>query len=323
MLLAGDLGGTKTLLGLFDEDSRRPSPVDVRGFTTLKAECLGALVREFLETSPLGPVDVRAACVGVAGPVVAGRAELTNVPWSVSETELAESIGGAPARLVNDLVALGHGVGVLADDEVRVLQSGRPDAEGNGVLLAPGTGLGQALLVRRGGRFEPLPSEGGHTDFAARTEREIEFVRELIARFGRADVERVCSGPGLANLASFTHAGTCSLLAPDSDEADVPAHVSAMALAGRCEACSEALDMFVSALGAVAGNLALHGLATGGVFVGGGIPPRILPALEAGGFTAAFVNKPPMTALLERMRVTVILNPEAGLLGAAVCAGRL
>lgn len=323
MLLAGDLGGTKTLLGLFDEDSARPRPADVRGFTTLKADCLGSLVRAFLETSPLGPVDVRAACVGVAGPVVAGRAELTNVPWSVSETELAESIGGAPTRLVNDLVALGHGVGVLGDDEVRVLQGGQPDSEGNGVLLAPGTGLGQALLVRRDGRFEPLPSEGGHTDFAARTEREIEFVRELIARFGRADVERVCSGPGLANLASFTHAGACSLLPPDSDEADVPAHVSAMALAARCQACREALDMFVSALGAVAGNFALHGLATGGVFVGGGIPPRILPALEAGGFTAAFVNKPPMTALLERMRVTVILNPEAGLLGAAVCAGRL
>lgn len=322
MLLAGDLGGTKTLVGLFEEHPSRPRPLDVRTFATLDAPSLRALVRTFLDTSPLGAVDVRAACVGVAGPVVAGRAELTNVPWSVSEAELADAIGGAPSRLVNDLVALGHGVDVLHDEEMRVLQAGKADPHGNGVLLAPGTGLGQALLVRRGGRFEPMPSEGGHTDFAARTDREIAFVRWLIARAGRADVESVCSGPGLANLAHFTHGGLCPLLPADTPESDVPPHVSATALAGGCGACREAFHLFVSALGAVAGNLALHGLATGGVFIGGGIPPRILPGLEDGRFVEAFVSKAPMTALLGRMPIAVILNPKAGLLGAAVCASR-
>jgi glucokinase len=190
-------------------------------------------------------------------------------------------------------------------------------------VIAAGTGLGQAYLHRVNGRLRPVPSEGGHADFAARTDRELELVRMLRDRYGRAEVEQVLSGPGMVNLWRFTHRGGECAAGVDPDAADAPARFSKGALAGRCQFCVEALRMFVAAYGAEAGNLALRGVASAGLFIGGGIAPKILPAITNGVFIEAFRAKPPMTELLARIPVKIILNPDAGLLGAAVHAQQL
>jgi glucokinase len=214
---------------------------------------------------------------------------------------------------------MAYSIPVLRDDETYVLQRGEALRGGNIALIAAGTGLGEALLHNMNGRFVPSASEGGHADFSARTDREINVLRELRAQFGRVDVERVISGRGLSNLHRVVHRGPCAA-GVDPDDLDSPAAISAAALANTCPGCVETLDVFVDAYGAEAGNLALRSVATGGVFVGGGIAPKILPALEAGGFLAAFRGKMPLDQLLAAIPVKVILNAEAGLLGAAVYA---
>lgn len=319
MLLAADVGGTKTLLGLFESSPRRPVPVCTRTFETARFASFDALLDRFLgDAAPRSPIE--AAAAGVAGPVVGDRARLTNVPWELSAEDLRARCGARRARLVNDLAAMAASVEVLGEDELTFLQRGEPDPGGNAVVIAAGTGLGQAYLHRVDGRLEPAASEGGHADFPARSEREFELVRRLRARFGRAEVEQVLSGPGLVHLFELTHPdGRCPVAGTEPD----PADVTEAALGETCGACVDALEMFVSAYGSEAGNLALRGVATAGVFVGGGIAPRILPALRRGAFLAAFTDKPPMTALLARMPVAVIRDPGAALLGAAVTASRL
>jgi glucokinase len=187
-------------------------------------------------------------------------------------------------------------------------------------LIAAGTGLGEALLHSVDGRFVPSASEGGHADFAARTEREIALLRALTAAFGRVDVERVLSGRGLVNIHGFTHAAARCDAGVDPESPDAPAAISGAALDGTCARCRDALDVFVDVYGAEAGNLALRSVATGGVFIGGGIAPKILPALTDGRFVTAFRDKAPLADMVARMPVKVILNAEAGLLGAAVYA---
>lgn len=319
MLLAADVGGTKTLLGLFERADRRPRPIRILNYPTTAFESFTAILDAFARD--VGhPIRVDAAAAGVAGPVVAGQAHLTNVDWDISENEIAARVGIGRARLVNDLEALANGAEVLADEEVAVLQDGVPRADGNAVVIAAGTGLGQAYLHRMSGRLRPVPSEGGHADFAPRTDREIELLRMLRALYGRAEVEHVLSGPGLLTLHRFTHGGrTCGAVAdltPDTG----PAAISEAAMAARCPACQEALAIFVSVYGAEAGNLALRGMATAGVYVGGGMAPKILPLLRDGRFLDAFRDKGPMAPLVAQMPVKVILNPEAGLVGAAVFA---
>ena len=199
-----------------------------------------------------------------------------------------------------------------------------PAAGGNAALIAPGTGLGEAGLHRVGDRLIPMPSEGGHADFAARTPRELEFAAAFAAERGRVSLEDVVSGPGLVNLHAFTHRGAaCTGDALPDRPGDRPAAVTAGALAGACAACTEALRLFVSALGAAAGNLALRTVATAGVYIAGGIVPNLLPAVQNGAFVDAFVDKPPMRALLEQVPVRVILEPHPALLGAAVAAREL
>jgi glucokinase len=212
---------------------------------------------------------------------------------------------------------MAYSVPVLRDAEMHVLQQGRAVAVGNRALIAAGTGLGEALLHYVDGRFIPSPSEGGHADFAARTERDIVLLRDLIERYGRADVERVVSGPGLVNVHRVTHRGPCAA-SINLEDHDAPMAISA--LDRRCDGCVAALELFVEAYGAEAGNLALRTVATDGVFIGGGIAPKILPALTDGRFMRAFREKAPLETLLEAMPVKVILNTEAGLLGAAVYA---
>jgi glucokinase len=320
MILAGDVGGTKTLIGLFDPHRQRPVRVAMRTFPTTRFPGLPAIIETFYQEHGARP-QVTSAAFGVAGPVIDQNAEMTNVPWRVDARELGSAFGFPRVRLLNDLEAMAHGLPVLNPDELKPMQTGTPRPGGNLALIAAGTGLGEAVLHWVDGRYIPVASEGGHGDFAARTDREIEFLRYLRNRFGRAEIEHVLSGPGLLNLSDFTHLdGRDEALAHGGASPVTPAEVSAAALSGKCRRCVEALNMFVEAYGASAGNLALTAVTTGGVFIGGGVAPRLLPVLENGRFIEVFNDKGPMRPMLEQIPVSVILNPETALLGAAVYA---
>jgi glucokinase len=320
MILAGDIGGTKTLLGLFDERPARPRPVVVHEYTTLEFADLCAMVSRFAGEPDVGPITVESACFGVAGPVIGHEADLTNVPWHIDAMTVGRMFSVHRVALLNDLEALAYSVPVLHGDELHTLQKGEPLRGGNMALIAAGTGLGQALLHFVDGRFIPSPSEAGHADWAARTDRDVALLRDLISRYGRAEVEHVVSGRGLLNVHRVTHRGAACQAIDNLGEHDTPAAITKAALEGRCASCVETLEIFVEAYGAEAGNAALRGVSTGGLFVGGGIAPKILPALTDGRFMNAFLAKGSLRELLVNMPVQVILNPRAGLLGAAVFA---
>jgi glucokinase len=322
LLLAGDIGGTKTLLGLYERADVRPRRVGVRAFGTLDYAELPQMIDEFLRRESLQRERIGAACFGVAGPVIDEAASLTNVPWRVEARRVAGTFGFGQVQLLNDLQAMAYAIPVLTAEELVVLQEGQPAADGNIALIAAGTGLGEALLHNIEGRRVPSASEGGHADFSARTESEIELLRDLTTRYGRADVEHVISGRGLLNIHRVTHKDGCAAKI-DLDDPRAPAQITRAGLERRCSGCVKALDLFVEAYGAEAGNLALRSVATGGVFVGGGIAPKILPAMTTGVFMRAFCAKPPLDAMLREMPVKIILNEEAGLLGAAVFANSI
>ncbi|HEY3885652.1 MAG TPA: glucokinase [Vicinamibacterales bacterium] len=336
MLLAGDVGGTKTLLGLFDRASERPAEIEVGEFVTLDYEGLVPMIAEFLKPRAVSPRTIDAATFGVAGAVTDQVARLTNVPWLVDAAAIAAATGLPRVHLLNDLESMAYAVAVLAPRELAVLQQGIAQPAGNAAVIAAGTGLGEALLHNVDGRFIPGASEGGHADWGARTPREIDLLTTLTHVYGRVDVEHVVSGPGLVNVYQFTHdafgshtfmspaafvpSHTCDGVGRVADPADLPAAISRSALEGRCSRCREALDLFVAAYGAEAGNLALRAVATAGVYVGGGIAPKILPALTSGLFLDAFRSKDPLSDFVATIPVAVILNSESGLLGAAVHA---
>ena len=333
MLLAGDIGGTKTLLGLYDKSgpgstatgnnlAARPQQVAMRAFTTLDYPDLETIIRTFMAGEPVNSATIEAACFGVAGPVVGSSAQLTNVPWRVDANAVAAAFTIRRVGLLNDLESMAYGVPALLPSEVQVLQEGDAMAGGNVGVIAAGTGLGEAFLHNVSGRLIPCASEGGHADFAARTERDIVLLRDLIRRLGRAEVEHVVSGHGLLNIHRVTHTGACPAV-PDASDPNAAAAISIAALERRCSGCVEALEIFVDAYGAEAGNLALRTVSTGGVFIGGGIGPKILPALTDGRFMRAFLDKAPFEAMLRKIPVKVILNPEVGLLGSAVYAASL
>ena len=335
MLLASDIGGTKTLLGLFAPDPDRPSAIEVGEFVTLDYDGLVPMVREFLGAWKVDPRSITGACIGVAGAVTDQVARLTNVPWLVDGDAVGSALGLKRAEVINDLEALAYAIPVLEASELAVLQQGVAVPGGNAAVIAAGTGMGIAMLHNVDGRFVPFASEGGHADFAARTARELELVADLTRVFGRVGVELVISGPGLVNIYQFTHQtfGTGPTITPNSiapsrlcagvgpdRHGDLAGKIYESARERRCPHCVEAYDMFVSAYGSEAGNLALRALATAGVYVGGGIAPKILPALESGVFLEAFRAKEPMADLVATIPVSVILNPDSGLLGAAVRA---
>ena len=325
MLLAGDIGGTKTLLGLFDAAPARPRAIVVRSFGTLDYPDLQTMIGEFLKIGEAvdavaehGPMA--SACFGVAGPVVGETVKVTNVPWFVDARQVAAAFGLSRVSLLNDLEALAHAVPTLRESETHVLQEGEALRGGNIGLIAAGTGLGQALLHNIDGRFVPSASEAGHADFAARTEREIALTRDLVQRYGRADVEHVVSGRGLVNIHRVAHQQQPCAAAVDLESPDAPSAISTAALEHRCPGCVETLDMFVEAYGAESGNLALRAVSTGGMYIGGGIAPKLLAVMTNGAFMRAFRAKPPLDRMLAVMPVKVILNAESGLLGAAVFA---
>ncbi len=320
MILAADVGGSKTFVGLFEPTRPRPRQLDVREMRTLDFDGLPQLLH-----AAVGEVGTRvqAVALGIAGPILDGVATMTNVPWRVSGAEITEVTGVGDVRLLNDLEAMAHGVTVLHDDELHTLQAGRPSPHGNAALIAAGTGLGEAILHRVDGRMRPVPSEAGHADFAARTDGELALVTALRARYGRVDVERVVSGQGMINIARHTHGGSRCSVVGDLEAPGAAARVSEAGTPQRapeCPQCAAAVSLFVGAYGAEAGNLALRAVATAGIYVGGGIAPKLLEALQEGGFLAAFGAKAPMEELLAKMPVHVILNDQAGLIGAAVAA---
>lgn len=323
MILAGDIGATKTLIGIFTVAPRRPVAIDVKSFITADFDGLPAIIDAYHVHHGTTP-RIDAACFGVAGPVIEQTARMTNIPWGVSAAEVMDAFSLPKVRLLNDLEAMAHAVPVLERDELQALQKGQRHPLGHVVLIAAGTGLGEAILHNVGGRLRPIPSEGGHADFAARTDRELELVRFLRATFGRVDLEAVVSGRGLTNLYGFTHDGVpCTGPVIDGEALDDPPRISRNAIERSCAHCVEALDLFVSAYGAAAGNLALQAMATGGVYIGGGIAPRILKTMASGAFVDAFCAKDPMRSLLQHVPVQVILNSQAALLGAAVHANEM
>lgn len=318
MLLAGDVGGTKSLLGLFRRAPHRPEPVSIDTFPTLEYPGLPEMIHAFLRRQPGGAPRIEAACFGVAGPVLDEVAHMTNVPWKVDGRAVAVELGLGSVTLLNDLVSKAHCVSVLQPEELHVLQAGDPNPHGNAALIAAGTGMGQSFLFNDGRRLVPAPCEAGHADFAARTRREWALVEWLTARYGRAEVEQVVSGLGLTNIYQFTHGDhPCESDAPATD---YPPIASAKARAGSCRHCVETMEMFIACYGAEAGNLALRSVATRGLYIAGGIAQKNLDMLSRPAFLDAFHRKEPMAHLVRTVPIKVILNPHAGLLGAATVA---
>jgi glucokinase len=321
MILAGDVGGTKTLLALFD-----PGPPlrleRAATFHSASFPSLDAIVDAFRGAAP---APIVAAGLGVAGPVVGTTAVLPNLPWSVDGAALAVRLGVPALALLNDLEASAWGLEALGDSDAPLLLAGAaPPAAGPGgaqAVISAGTGLGEAVLRRDGARRTVLASEAGHADFAPRTDLEIELLRWLRGRFGRVSWERVLSGPGLANVHAFlteTGRGEEPAVVGEALRAGDPAAaISAAALAGASERCALALDLFASVYGAEAGNLVLRALATGGIFLGGGIAPKILPWLRREPFRRAFLDKGRLAPVVAATPVRVILNERTVLLGAA------
>ncbi len=307
MILAGDIGGTNTRLALVGDDPRAPAALEIYPSTDYAS--LEEIVRAFLAAHPAEPA---AACFGVAGPVRDGHVRVTNLAWPVDGASLAAVLGLGRVLLLNDLEANAWGIAALEPDDFHVLNEGRPDAQGNAAVCSAGTGLGEAGLYWDGERHHAFACEGGHTDFAPLDEAQ-KGLRDFLARdYGHVSYERVCSGIGLVNVYRYL-AGGCDLSAGE---------ISRLALAGTDETAVASLDLMVSIYGAEAGNLALKLMATRGVYLGGGIPPRILPKLEEGSFMRAFTDKGRFVDLLAGMPVRVILNDRTALMGAALAAKR-
>lgn len=320
-VLAGDIGGTHARFARALPGPGRVELVDRAAYPVPGSASLGALVRRYLDEHP-GPAD--AAAIGIAAPLVGGRAAPINLPWAVSEDELRDAIGHPGAHLVNDLLANAWGIGELGPEALAELQPDRIGLGGNRAVCSAGTGLGIAGLVPSGTGWAPFASEGGHVDFGPRDEREDALLLWLRARhpeWGHVSAERVASGLGLRAIHDFVVDTGRAALGPALRAAladgDAGRALADAALAGTDASAIEALDLFTRAYGAVAGNVALMLLSTGGIYLGGGIAPRILPLLERGGFLDAFHAKGRYDGLLEQMAVRVILDDDCALRGAA------
>ena len=323
LVLAGDVGGTKTDLGLFKHSNGALELVREHRYPTAQFDSLEAASADFV-----GASAVDAVCMGVPGPIIDGRGHATNVPWELSSDTLSRALKGVPVRLINDLTATAYGMAHLKPAEFAVLhRAENPAAHGNVAVLAAGTGLGEASLVWEDGKYYAVASEGGHSDFAPHGDEQIELLRFLEGEFGHASYERVLSGPGLWNIYRFlrreSHIEEPSWLTTQIAAGDPSAAVSETAIAGRDPACVHALTMFCDIYGSEAANLALKVLALGGVYLGGGIAPKILPMLTSGVFVKGFLAKGRLNEILKRIEVRVSLNPAAGLLGAAHCAAAM
>lgn len=321
MLLAGDIGGTKTNLAVFTRESGWRVPIAEATFPSADYASLEEVVSGFLAQHDF-PIDH--ASFGVAGPVVGGRATITNLPWTMDEVELQQALHIQNVHLMNDLDAIAHAVPYLESRDLHTINPGTPVSGGAIAVIAPGTGLGEAFLTWDSSHYRAHTSEGGHADFAPTNQLEIELLRYLMARFPHVSFERVCSGKGIPNIYAYLKDSgyaeeppwLAGQLAAAQDQTPIIIN-NAVEKENACELCVATLNTFVSILGAEAGNLALKVLATGGVYIGGGIPPRIISYLDSEQFMQAFTHKGRLTQMLARMPVHVILNPNIALLGAA------
>ena len=322
LILAGDIGGTKTRLALFSIQGEKLQPELKKTFPSKQYRGLEPVVEAFLAGQQ---VSISRACFGIAGPVVDGQVKTLNLPWVVDAAKIAQLCKLDSVALLNDLEAAAYGIFTLGPDELFTLNEGVSGRRGNKVLIAAGTGLGEATLYDDGRDYHPSASEGGHGDFGPTDETQIDLLRYLMKEFGHVSYERVVSGPGIANIYGFLR-DSGRLEEPDwlkqkiSAAEDASVVISQEGLAGRSAICVQALNLFVSVYGAEAGNLALRGKASGGVYIGGGIAPKILPKLKDGIFMRAFLDKGRYRELLAAMPVRVILNDQAALQGAAFYA---
>ncbi|GAB4186803.1 MAG: glucokinase [Simkaniaceae bacterium] len=313
MHLAGDIGGTKTYLMLFDEQQEI---VKEQKFKSKEYEKFSDLLKEFLQQAPR---PVEKACFGIAGPVKKNRCQTTNLPWNVDGQKLSEELKISKIKLLNDLEANAYGIRTLEEEKFFILNSGEKE-EGNQALISAGTGLGEAGIFYHSNAYVPFPSEGGHVDFSPRNDLEIELLQYLLAKFKHVSYERVLSGIGLANIFDFfaedkkvkPKAEVLEAFKKENKGKVITDH----ALKNSCPACTKSLDLFVSLYGAEAGNVALKYLPVGGLFIGGGIAPKILDKLQEGAFMESFVRKGRLKDVLSAIPVKVILEENTALFGA-------
>ena len=320
LVLAGDIGGTKTILAGYSRESGLSQPIAEQSFVSANYPDLESIAHEFLTKTELRPVR---AAFGVAGPVIDGTAHITNLPWVMNETKLCDALGVHSVKLLNDLESIANAVPVLTDDDVSALNDVQPDPIGPIGVIAPGTGLGEAFLLHINDSYRAFPSEGGHIDFAPGNELEGDLLHYLQRKFGRASYERVISGIGIPNIYAFLRDGYYEAesqgVAEQLTDAKDPTPVIVTNALGETPdpLCAQTVDIFASVLAAKAGNLALTVIAMGGIYLGGGIPPRILPLLQRDSFMNTFRYKGRLSPLMARIPVRVILNSKSALLGAA------
>jgi glucokinase len=321
VILAGDIGGTNARLAFFTVEDGRLKALAEHTYPTHQYASLEPVVEEFVTDNRLKPAH---ACFGIAGPVAQGRAAMPNLKWIVESTSLAKLLAIDRVTLINDLEANAYGIAALAPDDFEQLNAGAPDVRGNAAVIAAGTGLGEAGLYWDGRRHHPFACEGGHADFAPADDLQCELAQCLRKEFGHVSCERVLSGPGIFSIYRFLRdtgrGAEPAWLTRELAEGDPAAGISRAAMEGRSELCAQTLDLFVAIYASEAGNLALKLMATGGVYLGGGIAPRIIAKLKAPAFMREFTSKGRMQPLLEGIPVKVILNDKTALLGAARCA---
>lgn len=323
MILAGDVGGTKVHLALYGFERGELVHIRDERYAAHEFNGLQEIVLRFLAES--SNPEITAACFGVPGPVRGGRLRLTNLPWVLDARELSAGLNITHLFLINDLEANGYGIPELKPDQILTLNQGDPSAVGNRALVSAGTGLGEGVLVWNGKTHVPMASEGGHCDFAARNPLEMELLTWLMGKFdGRVSFERVVSGPGLTNIYTFLrdqkHMDEPEWLRQRMETEDPNAVIGEAGEAGESELCGKALEMFVASYGAEAGNMVLKVLATGGMYIGGGIAPKMLKTMQSGVFIQAFTDKGRLSELLVHTPLHIILESRAALIGAAAYA---
>ena len=351
MILAGDIGGSKTNLALYDWTSERTEPIRLESFHSADYKSLEEILEEFLtppktptpldeletaepdsddarkDVPPAELIKLAAACFGVAGPVIENHSHTTNLPWVVDGPRIAKQFDIPRVQLLNDLEATAYGILLLRPDELEVLNPGTPPRKRQALaLIAAGTGLGEAILFWDGKSYRPMPSEGGHTDFAPNNDYEIELLRYLRSQYLHVSYERLLSGPGLNAIYEYirdTKKNEPTWLAEKIKAGNPAAEIAEAGLKGQAEIAKQALDLFASIYGAEAGNLALKALSLDGVYIGGGIAPKLIKKLQDGTFMKAFTNKGRYKRLLSNMPVKVVMNQQTALLGAASVAGAL
>ena len=348
MILAGDIGGTKTQLALYDWTTERIEPLRVESFHSADYASLEEMLAEFLtppkplqaidqpeppleegpsSAPPDSPLTLEAACFGVAGPVFQNHSRTTNLPWVVDGPALSKQFDIRHVQLLNDLEAMAYGILLLRPDELVTLNAGTLPSHKQAIaLIAAGTGLGESILFWDGSRYRPMPSEGGHTDFAPNSDQEIDLLRYLRGQYLHVSYERVLSGPGLLAIYEYLRdakKNEPTWLAEKIKAGDPAAEIAEAGLKGQAEIAKQALDLFASLYGAEAGNLALKAMAINGVYLGGGIAPKLLTKLKDGTFMKAFTNKGRYKRLMGQIPVYVVTNQHTGLLGAAAMAAGL